>query len=459
MAKSALGIAVGPGFIHVAEVSFDIAATSLVRVAAFTFSDGDTLDKPVELGKKFDAFLKENKFTAKRAVAGLPTQWLMLKMKTVPTMSAENLAGMLRLQAERDFSLDPNDLVLDYITGESESSEGGSRSLLLTAALNTRVEQIRAVLKTAGLNAVALTSSALTLASACSSGTVFCVGSFGAELITLSQGNVFQPSVLGAIQSKEGEWLAPIVAEARRGLAMRASDPSAPVAVWNSGDLSAQQIKQLSTDLKVTVQTIDRFPSLDFSVTHDATTFGHAIALAQSGKDSTPNTLNFFDSKLVEKVEGLFAKFRPWMAVAALVVVGLVGWLGVTWYKDSSELDKLSKEADVRKTETKSAKAFVSHFASTQGWYDKRPNMLECLKELADVIPSDGGAWMTKLSVKDDFRCEMSAKAVTDKRYFEVFDHIEKHQSFRDVKLVYMNKQDKKSSEVAFAISFIFWKQ
>ena len=174
MAKTVLGIAFGPGLIQVAELSYDAASARLLRAADFLLTGGDTLDKPLELGKKFGAFLKDKKFSAKQAIAGLPTQWLMLKEKNVPAMNAENLAGVLRLQAERDFSLEPTDLILDYAAGESDGKS--ARALLLTATLRDRVEHIAAVLKTAGLTARVLTSSALALATASYAGTLVSVG-------------------------------------------------------------------------------------------------------------------------------------------------------------------------------------------------------------------------------------------------------------------------------------------
>ena len=458
MGKRVLGIAFGPGTINVAEVDQG-PAIKLLRAAAFTFSEGDTLEKPLELGKKFAAFLKENKFSAKTAIAGLPTQWLMLKMKNVPAMSAVNLAGMLRLQAERDFSSDANDLIIDFVGGAAADPASGARPLLLAAALRGRVEQIRAVLKFAGLQATTLTSAALALTNAINAGTVLSVAAFGAELIAKGPGGVYLPGVLASSITADGSWIGNSASEALRTLAMYANDPGEKIVLWNGAGLSNAQIQQISTVLKVDIRPLSALTGVDAASVPDASKFGHAIALARLIKSANGDTLDFFDSKLVEKPQGMFAKFKTWMALAALLAVICVGWLAVSWYRDSAEFAALNQQSEARKAETKSAKEFVSRFASTQGWYDKRPNVLDCLKELADVIPSDGGAWMTKLSVKEDFRCEMSAKAVNDKRYFEVLDRIERNEAFRDVKLVYMNKQDKKNTDVSFAISFIYWKQ
>ena len=460
MAKSVLGMAFGPGLIQVAEVAVDAKTVKAARAADFIFSEGDTLDKPLELGKKFSAFLKENKFSAKHVVAGLPTQWLMLKTKTVPTMTAGNLAGMLRLQAERDFSIEPNDLVIDYVFGEMDrASAAAARPLLLAAAMRTRVEQIRALLKAANLAPLALTSSALSLAVGTFAGSVISVGCFGAELILKAGGNLSVPTVLASSIATDGAWLVPSIGEARRALAMLAHDPAAPIGLWNDAGMTAAQISELQKGLDASIKPLTLVTGVDMSGVPNPLHAGCALALAHFKKSAELDTLDFFDSKLVEKTEGMFAKFKTWMALAALLAIVLVGWLAVSWYQDSSELNTLNQQSEARKAETKTAKAFVSRFASTQGWYDKRLNVLDSLNALKDVIPPDGSAWMTRLSVKEDFRCEMSAKAVNDKRYFEVLDQIEKNEAFRDVKLVYMNKQDKKNTDVSFAISFIFWKQ
>ena len=460
MAKSVLGIAFGPGLIQVAELAYDAKFSKLLRAGEYALADGDSFDKPALLGKKFAAFLKQNKFGAKQAIAGLPTQWLMLKEKTAPAMNAENLAGMLRLQAERDFSLEPTDLVLDCVAGDATEADGqGARPLLLAAALKERIEHIATILKTAGLSARTLTSSALALASASEAGTLLSTGPFGAELLVRARGNLVAPCVLASSISEDGAWIVPAAAEGRRALAMRAADAAAPVGLWNGAHIGAGAIADLARGLDAPIRALSQFAGVDASGIPNAQRFSHAAALARLGKSPDAAALNFFDSKLVEKPRGAFARVKGWMTLAALLAVICAGWLAVSWYQDSAELAALKQQSDARKADTESAKTFVSRYASTQGWYDKRPNLLDCLKELADVIPADGGAWMTKLSVKEDFHCELSAKAVNDKRYFEVLDRIDKNEAFRDVKLMYMNKQDKKNTDVSFAISFIYWKQ
>jgi hypothetical protein len=114
----------------------------------------------------------------------------MLK-ENVPPMSAENMAGMLRLQSERDFSIDTQDLAVDFCAGES--ADPGSRPVLIVATLRDRVNQIQALLKVAGVSLRALTSSALALSEAAGADQLMSAGPFGAELIVRSRGGLRIP--------------------------------------------------------------------------------------------------------------------------------------------------------------------------------------------------------------------------------------------------------------------------
>src|SRR5207237_94640 len=143
--------------------------------------------------------------------------------KTVPPLSAENLAGMLRLQAERDFSLEPENLSADYCAGERREGDGspGSLAVLVVAALRERVEQISIMLKSAGVWVRAVTSSALALSSALGKETLLSAGPFGAELVVRARGNLRVPCVLQSNPAEGELWIAPAAPEARRTLAMR----------------------------------------------------------------------------------------------------------------------------------------------------------------------------------------------------------------------------------------------
>jgi len=60
------------------------------RLAEFVYPDGISPNQPAELGTALGAFLRENDFTAKSAVVGLPARWLVVKAKEVPPAGSKH---------------------------------------------------------------------------------------------------------------------------------------------------------------------------------------------------------------------------------------------------------------------------------------------------------------------------------------------------------------------------------
>jgi hypothetical protein len=456
MAKTVLGIAFTPGLIQVVEVYADQKSAKALKAAEFKLPEGEALKAPAALGLEFGQFLKQNKFGARIAVAGLPTQWLLLKEKTVPQMSAENLAGMLRLQAERDFSLDPQDLSLDYCAGESD--EPGGRPVLVVATLRQRIDQIVALLKAAGVSLRAITSSALALAEETGAEALLSAGPSGTELMLRTRGNLRVPSVLSSAPAEGPLWIVSAGPEARRTLAMRAVDPATVVALWNGAGGELGNVEDLSRTLKMTAREVRQLNGLDASSIPNAPRYGHALALALQQRSGETPAVNFLRSKLDIKEPGKFAGVRWWMAAAALIVVGVLGWLGLSWYLGRAELADLKKRGDERKAAMEKTKAFNATFAELDEWQDKRTRVLDCMKELEKMMPA-GEAWLSNLSVEEDFRCVMSGRAVRRDTFMDVFKKIDNYDRFRDVKLVFMQQPDVKKPEVQFAVSFLYWKR
>ncbi|HLX59734.1 MAG TPA: hypothetical protein VKX17_00500 [Planctomycetota bacterium] len=391
MGKNVLGLAFGPGLIQVAELSYDVSSARLLKAADFKL-EPDALKTPVELGKKFSEFLRQNKFGARSAIAGLPTQWLMLKEKTVPPLSAENLAGMLRLQAERDFSLEPESLSMDYATGERrEGGDGGPGSLavLVAATLRERVGQIGVMLKSAGVSLRAVTASALALSSAMGSETLLSAGPYGVEMVVRARGNLRVPCVLVSTPAEGELWIVPAAPEARRTLAMRAAEPGAEILLWNGASHAAGGGEELSKAINTPVREI-RQMGVESSSVPAAVHFGHATALGLLARSAAPIELNFLDSKLVEKEAGAFAKVKAWMAAAALLAVGAIAYLSVTGYQDYTALAAMKKTAAERKTDLDKLEKANKEFADLPEYFvEKRVNVLECMKELKRILPAD----------------------------------------------------------------------
>ena len=85
-----IGLSIGERSLLAAEVVAG-ERPEVARLAEFVYPDGISPQQPAELGTALGAFLRENKFTAKSAIVGLPARWLVVKCKDVPPADPHTL--------------------------------------------------------------------------------------------------------------------------------------------------------------------------------------------------------------------------------------------------------------------------------------------------------------------------------------------------------------------------------
>ena len=78
-----LGLSIGERSLMVAEITAG-DRPAVTRLAEMVYPDGVTPAESAQLGAAVGEFLREQKFTAKSAVVGLPARWLVVKSKDVP---------------------------------------------------------------------------------------------------------------------------------------------------------------------------------------------------------------------------------------------------------------------------------------------------------------------------------------------------------------------------------------
>src|SRR3954453_7327545 len=125
-----LGLSVGERGVLACELARSGRSTQVTRLAEFDYPAGTSPDNGAEVGKALGEFLRSRRFSSRRAVIGLPLRWAVVKPKEVPPVAPSAVSSMLLLQAEREFALEPQDLVYEY-AGESDPT--AARTLLLLA--------------------------------------------------------------------------------------------------------------------------------------------------------------------------------------------------------------------------------------------------------------------------------------------------------------------------------------
>ena len=155
-----LGLAFSDSGVLIAEVRPNGRA-HVTAAASIAFTATVGLNDPAALGKEISETLRRHRIRTRRAVIGLPARWLMSRLKPVPPAEGEALAEILRLTAERAFSADGSELLIDYIPPAAGRAE---EQVLLLATMRRRVDQVRQAAEAAGLRIEAVTSSTAALA-------------------------------------------------------------------------------------------------------------------------------------------------------------------------------------------------------------------------------------------------------------------------------------------------------
>src|SRR5689334_20941786 len=135
---SFLGVAVSDHSIACAEVSVAGGGNRAVRrTALFVFPADTSLDTPDTAGQALASFLRQKRFTATRAVVGVPARWLIAVEKEVPPASEDQTRATLRLQAERLAVAEHGEVVFDFA---GRPSAMAASKVLLVGMLRQRLE-------------------------------------------------------------------------------------------------------------------------------------------------------------------------------------------------------------------------------------------------------------------------------------------------------------------------------
>ena len=477
-ARRILGLNIEEHSILAAELRITDGKREVKYTAEFDFPEGLSLQEPDRLGKALMQFLRQNRFSAKRAVVGIPAKWLMVKQKDIPPASAESVAGILRIQAERDFSLDLKDVVLDY-AGEGES-------VLLVATLHRKVDQVVAMAQAAGLSVQSITSSAMALASATGQsqsapGLMLHLKPDGAELTARSGGQfrllrhlpLAPPAQSETSFGAAGSWIAALYNDVRRVVSLlpggEAWQEPDQLLIWDGIGLDPSAVGTLGERLSLGVKVSESLS--DLGVTHSLSAceaegcrFAAAVALGLTGFQPGLLPIDFLHSRLALRKKTAFKRRALWAAcVAATLVVACLSVL-LDWQKDKEEVAVLKNRLEEMSEDLEAAKGVIEKVSLARGWHDGRPRFLDCLRELTLRFPEEGRTWATNLAVREDMRGIVSGKSVDEKSVLEVFDTLKDGGTFSDVKLLYMRQAGTRSPararggghEVSFAISFIF---
>jgi hypothetical protein len=466
-----------------AEVSVNGGKRVVRRLATFVPPKDAPLDKPEAAGAALAAFLRQHKFSASRAVVGLPAKWLFATERDLPPAGEEQARGMLRLQAERLAVSESGDMVFDY-AGKTDATK--PNKVLLVGVLRQRLDQVEGLVDAAGLSAVAVTSAAMVLSRGARGGDqnapMLVLGGHGAEMVWRHDGaprmlrhvsgltmNGHGPTNVGHLGSELGRTVTMTRANGRPA--------RSEILMWDGVGLSPAQVAELSERSGLQLRPSDATAMLGLetlaaslttaadragSAAADAETFAPALALALAGADRGLLPLDFTRSRLTPRKKQRVGRLGTWAIVAgALVVLATIG-LYVMVEMRQSEANGLAAEILNTKTDVEKAETTVARVNYTKGYFGSRPPFLECFREVTltvrDVRQNMRGneqLYTTNFTLRDNRKGQIEGKALEKETAQKLLERLQKNPKFSGVQFQYIRDAGTaRAREIAFAIGF-----
>lgn len=457
--RNTLGLALEDHNVLTAEVQVRGDQPAIHMTAEFALSG----PLSVEQGQEFRQFLEENGFTAKGVIVGLPAKWLVAKELSIPPANAAALSGILNIQAERAFSLDPKELVFDYYSTDGVGKGG---KMLLMAMQRNRLAQIQSFVKAAGLSLLAVTPTSHALRSIVDSKSDMSIyirngyiesWSCKTDLPLIRHGS--------RLSEHRGDKANALMEQIGRLLSLTPGDghntDSSHVTLFAGSAKDNATVKKVVGSSSDGVEIDDgdaRLLSVGFGA-QSRSKIGEscaaaALALAASRDDGL--FVDFLHSRMVPGRRMPKTRTLVWAAIASCVVVLALVSVIWGWRRDVNDIATFTEQLAVMSDDIEAAREVVDRMSYASAWTSQRPEFLECLSQLTEAFPEEGTIWATNLALHENRKGLVTGKALREESVLLVLDAIKLNSLFRDVQMVYMRDAGRGTDEVSFAIQFNF---
>jgi type IV pilus assembly PilM-like protein len=468
--KKVLGLAVEDTQILLAELHQSAGRYRVVHTETFPLPSEAGFTKPDLWAADLHQFLRTHQFSAKEAVIGLPAKWLLVKETEIPTVANDALGSVVQLMAEREFSLEMDDLVLDYTSSKNTTE---NRRLLVMATLRRRMEQILTAVRTAGLKVLSVTSSSLALFP--SSNPSFAATRYMVYLRS-TYAEIVEQNGVGFRSVKHVSFTQPDNREADSaplGLFQQLNNyfaltprPSGSadkeiLIIWDGAEPQALYLETLEQHLKRPFDIRSGFDELnqqnwEWPNPLEAGRYVAPVFLAAAGLQTEPVTIDFLNSKVAIHTKSSHKKplLYSAAAVAVLLILGLsMAW---SWHQDSRAIAEMTTQLEEHKAEIEVAEELAQKISSVRSWYAGRPKVLDCMLELTQAFPEQGTIWVSSLALREDMRGIITGKSQNEAAFLDVLDKLNGNNVFSQPKMLYLRNTGRNSRDLAFAIDFLY---
>jgi hypothetical protein len=138
-----------------------------------------------------------------------------------------------------------------------------------------------------------------------------------------------------------------------------------------------------------------------------------------------------------------------------LVLLGIVA-LYVTAHRRENDVAELDARLKTLKPEIATAQANVDRLKYARGFFETRPPVLDCLRELSLAFGENDRAWVKTLVLPANGKGTINGQAADDAVVLAVVERIKKNPRFTDVKGPNTQQADPRTREVTFTVTFTF---
>jgi len=464
-----VGLAIDECGVVATEVSVRAGRIEMQGAAELAWEKEFVPENARELGQSLRRFLGEKGFTAKRAAVGLAAKWVLAREVEAPPAAPEALAGILGIQAERVFSMNPDELVFDYCGKASPSQKS---QVLLLAARRQVVDQIRELAAAAGLQIESITVSAFACGSASTENRTGCryglytrptYCEFWGQLDGSPQFIKHIPMVLNGDSAGSADLLSTTIR--RHILLSSRQDQASPrhVTAYDACGLAPEVFDRLNERLtpqaKVSNGRVGALPEgAATSSDPQESRAVAAVAVALTAIGTQRPAVDFLNPRIGEKKKAGHKRAMVWAAaVAGVCLIALAIWL-YDWRADVSDIATYQEQLAGMEDDLAAAQAVVDRLSYADSWGSTDPRFLRCLRELTQAFPEEGTVWVTSLAVTEDGAGLIVGKATDDQSVYEVCDKIKSNPVFADAQLIHTRDAGRNSREREFAINFTYEK-
>jgi hypothetical protein len=466
--RTLLGFAVDEYGMMVAEVAIRPGRPEVRRVGQWAFPESLRADNARELGQQLKQFLRASHFSSKHVIVGIPTKWIVAKEIVAPPATADALAGVLSIQAERAFSLNASELVFDYCGRPSASQ---SSKIMLLAARRQIVDQIKEMVGSAGLQMRAMTVSALAFGRtkpSADSGPRYGLYArpryceFWSQ--SADQPGTIQHVPLTGTNGTGGDRVQQLTATLQRLMLLLPQQSQSPpyhLTVYDACDASSSVVDRLNKELAPQITVQDgraelMAAGLGAADGYDQEQSMAAAAVAIAGVAAAKPSIDFLNPRIGRREVASRKRVVGWATFAAAVCVVTVGAVVADWQGTRSEIATYTQQLEAMSEDIEAARAIVDRMVYARSWTSQKPEFLECLRQLTLAFPDAPTVWTTSLALTENAEGSLVGRAVDDASIIEVQDSIKRNKAFSDVQMIHIRDVGRNSTEKEFAVKFKF---